>query len=121
MHEFLARQLQDLLLVISKLAAIIIAPRHCNGASRHSRPPAYAQLGKVEQDRDQDDREHFAATPKLGAIAEERSATSLSYREVAARKLLRSYRGIHRFRAVVDALRDNCALGLWSWLAPDDG
>jgi hypothetical protein len=62
LHEILARQLQDRLLVISKSATIIMAPRHHNGVSRHSLTDRLrAQLGKVEQDRDQDDREHVAA------------------------------------------------------------
>jgi len=61
LHEFLVRQLQDRLLVISKSATIIIAPRHHNGVSRHSLTDRLrAQLGKVEQDRDQDDREHVS-------------------------------------------------------------
>jgi hypothetical protein len=61
-HEFLARQLRDRLLVISKSATIIIAPQHHDGVSRHSLTDRLrAQLGKVEQDRDQDDREHVAA------------------------------------------------------------
>jgi hypothetical protein len=62
LHEFLARQLQDRRLVISKSATVIMAPRHHNGVSRHSLTERLrAQLGKVEQDRDQDDRQHVAA------------------------------------------------------------
>jgi hypothetical protein len=62
LHEFLARQLQDRLLVISKSATIIMAPRHHDSVSRHSLTDRLrAQLGKVEQDRDQHDREHVAA------------------------------------------------------------
>jgi hypothetical protein len=62
LHEFLARQLRDRLLVISKSATIIIAPRHHNDVSRHRLTDRLrAQLGKVEQDRDQDDWEHVAA------------------------------------------------------------
>src|SRR5258708_22575863 len=54
--------LQDRLHVISKSAALIMAPRHHDGVSRYSLTDRLcAQLGKVEQDRDQDDREHIAA------------------------------------------------------------
>jgi hypothetical protein len=62
LHEFPTRRLQDRLLVISKSATIIMAPRHHNSVSRHSLTDRLrAQLGKVEQERDQDDREHVAA------------------------------------------------------------
>src|SRR5205807_10439568 len=55
LHEFLARQLQDRLLVISKSATIIIAPRHHNGVPRQSLTDRlHAQLGKVEQDRSEE-------------------------------------------------------------------
>jgi hypothetical protein len=47
--------------VHSKSATIIKAARHHNGVSRLSVTGRLrAQLGKVEQDRDQDDREHVA-------------------------------------------------------------
>ena len=53
---------QDHLHVISKSAALIMAPRHHDGVSRYSLTDRLcAQLGKVEQDRYQDDREHIAA------------------------------------------------------------
>jgi hypothetical protein len=76
LHEF-----GDRLLVISKSAMIIIAPRHHNGVSRHSLTDRLrAQLGKVEQDRDQDDREHVAAC-KGDACRDENGLQSGQYCE----------------------------------------
>jgi hypothetical protein len=48
--------------VISKSPALIMAPRQNDGVSRQSLTDRLcAQLGKVEQNRDQDDRQHVAA------------------------------------------------------------
>jgi hypothetical protein len=50
LHEFLARQLRDRLLVISKSATIIMAPRHHNGVLRHSLTDRLrARLGRLNK------------------------------------------------------------------------
>lgn len=40
---------------------LVMAPRHHDGVLWLGLTRPYAQLGEVEQDRDQDDREHIAA------------------------------------------------------------
>src|SRR5215475_6546480 len=58
--------------VISRSAALVMAPRHHDGVARLGLTDRLgAELDEVEQDRDQDDRQHVAACKGEGGSDED--------------------------------------------------